>query len=344
MTQEKRKKIFALYVLSNTKTEPKQMPNFPNPKKKICLWCDEFDENLKLCGKCKSAGYCSQSCQISHWPTHKLLCQKQNSEKKEVDISRVIQAIEKIGKNGFEKLPVIFSHRIVKKEENQYGESVITFSDEKYDDLDIGAFDTTAKSKGDSAKIFERILWHTKFADFPKILCNALFVWLKYNNFDLKIDGKKVISIKLKKAIVPRKYIWQYQFANMKEKIDDENDEEFHSWICFKTQGYNENPSENHYFWDTSSKKYGNFDLENLPIFGLSSQFRKVSKIYTDTTVEKDKFDLVLFYNRMTEFFEKTNYAEPDIIKNYKEIFFDCLDCFYSQFEGTNIKILNNQQ
>ena len=43
-----------------------------------CCGCGELqDEKMKLCARCRRAPYCSQACQRSHWPEHKLECKKQ---------------------------------------------------------------------------------------------------------------------------------------------------------------------------------------------------------------------------------------------------------------------------
>ncbi len=47
--------------------------------KKVCHVCSA--KASKTCGGCRSALYCSQECQISDWPEHKMQCRK-NSEKK----------------------------------------------------------------------------------------------------------------------------------------------------------------------------------------------------------------------------------------------------------------------
>ncbi|KAJ7624863.1 hypothetical protein FB45DRAFT_1061019 [Roridomyces roridus] len=39
-----------------------------------CLACGKTAEALKICSKCRLAEYCSQKCQVSHWPSHKPAC------------------------------------------------------------------------------------------------------------------------------------------------------------------------------------------------------------------------------------------------------------------------------
>ncbi len=37
--------------------------------------CWKQQTTLKKCTQCKVAFYCSQQCQIAHWPVHKVVCQ-----------------------------------------------------------------------------------------------------------------------------------------------------------------------------------------------------------------------------------------------------------------------------
>ena len=39
-----------------------------------CSGCKRKREDLRLCGKCFTAGYCNKDCQREHWPKHKKLC------------------------------------------------------------------------------------------------------------------------------------------------------------------------------------------------------------------------------------------------------------------------------
>jgi hypothetical protein len=44
--------------------------------KKICWNCHWSSENFKVCGRCRSAVYCSRECQLSAWPEHKKTCKE----------------------------------------------------------------------------------------------------------------------------------------------------------------------------------------------------------------------------------------------------------------------------
>jgi MYND finger protein len=43
---------------------------------RMCFVCDKTELTSKLfrCGKCKNIAYCSQECQLAHWPEHKKTC------------------------------------------------------------------------------------------------------------------------------------------------------------------------------------------------------------------------------------------------------------------------------
>ena len=46
------------------------------PSSSACLKCNLAADNLKLCGRCKAASYCSIDCQRADWSSHKLSCSK----------------------------------------------------------------------------------------------------------------------------------------------------------------------------------------------------------------------------------------------------------------------------
>ena len=58
--------------IENDKNENDEVTE--NDKKLICCVCGE-EENVKRCGGCKAAHYCSKDCQNSHWEYHSLYCQ-----------------------------------------------------------------------------------------------------------------------------------------------------------------------------------------------------------------------------------------------------------------------------
>ncbi len=48
-----------------------------NKSKFLSSWCSGCNgkcDDLKLCGKCFTAGYCNKDCQNKHWSKHKKLC------------------------------------------------------------------------------------------------------------------------------------------------------------------------------------------------------------------------------------------------------------------------------
>ena len=46
----------------------------------LCVLCGQPGAN-KTCSRCKAVNYCSRACQVDHWKTHKLECQKPGSSK-----------------------------------------------------------------------------------------------------------------------------------------------------------------------------------------------------------------------------------------------------------------------
>ncbi|CEP02597.1 hypothetical protein PBRA_002564 [Plasmodiophora brassicae] len=39
-----------------------------------CAFCGRCAPSLAVCGRCRSARYCNQQCQVSHWVEHRLRC------------------------------------------------------------------------------------------------------------------------------------------------------------------------------------------------------------------------------------------------------------------------------
>ena len=50
-----------------------------------CLQC-KSNENLKLCGSCKKAYFCSVECQKKSWKNHKLVCKNINNYNQNINI------------------------------------------------------------------------------------------------------------------------------------------------------------------------------------------------------------------------------------------------------------------
>ena len=42
-----------------------------------CSFCEVREERMRKCGRCKTARYCSEECQTSHWPSHQTQCTPQ---------------------------------------------------------------------------------------------------------------------------------------------------------------------------------------------------------------------------------------------------------------------------
>jgi hypothetical protein len=64
--------INTLEILSNGTGNLKTRPD-------VCFKCykmEEFIGQLKYCGRCKEARYCSKECQKIHWKQHKLECKE----------------------------------------------------------------------------------------------------------------------------------------------------------------------------------------------------------------------------------------------------------------------------
>lgn len=57
-----------------TSASPPTFEQLPCPKEKLCAICKKHDVELKTCGRCHGAWYCSRACQEADWKLHKLLC------------------------------------------------------------------------------------------------------------------------------------------------------------------------------------------------------------------------------------------------------------------------------
>ena len=44
------------------------------PSKWRCQQCQQSADTIKVCGKCKSARFCSVECQRDNWPEHRKVC------------------------------------------------------------------------------------------------------------------------------------------------------------------------------------------------------------------------------------------------------------------------------
>ncbi len=55
-------------------TGPEIYEFFKSLKKRTCAQCLEETDSLKLCGKCRKVGYCSELCQKNNWRAHKVIC------------------------------------------------------------------------------------------------------------------------------------------------------------------------------------------------------------------------------------------------------------------------------
>uniref|UniRef100_W5NC69 MYND-type domain-containing protein n=1 Tax=Lepisosteus oculatus TaxID=7918 RepID=W5NC69_LEPOC len=52
----------------------------------MCCWvCEKSLGTVRRCGRCKKVYYCSQECQLKHWPLHKELCWNSKMLTEDVD-------------------------------------------------------------------------------------------------------------------------------------------------------------------------------------------------------------------------------------------------------------------
>ncbi|KAJ6505753.1 hypothetical protein C8R47DRAFT_1102344, partial [Mycena vitilis] len=72
-------------------TSPKDMRDIRTAGKQACAVCGALAQDLRRCGKCKHASYCSKECQKADWPTHKTACSAADSG---VNMMRVAQTLD----------------------------------------------------------------------------------------------------------------------------------------------------------------------------------------------------------------------------------------------------------
>ena len=65
-----------------------------------CSFCGGKDKGLKKCSGCLAAGYCSATCQKSHWKAHKRLCKAKQSENKRNDMVLIFNPVTEVEKSS----------------------------------------------------------------------------------------------------------------------------------------------------------------------------------------------------------------------------------------------------
>ena len=100
-----------------------------------CSGCNSKRNDLKLCGKCFTAGYCNRDCQNKHWSKHKKLCKVLrkkssvliSSMKKNLSDGKVnihAEGLDKVGPNYSLAPPPRNGKRFVVKLENNFERGV----------------------------------------------------------------------------------------------------------------------------------------------------------------------------------------------------------------------------
>ncbi|KAJ6570645.1 hypothetical protein DFH09DRAFT_1362712 [Mycena vulgaris] len=73
-------------------TSPKDLREVRAQGKQACAVCGKLEYELRRCGKCKQASYCSKECQKANWPTHKFACSAADSSLNMTKIAQTLNA------------------------------------------------------------------------------------------------------------------------------------------------------------------------------------------------------------------------------------------------------------
>ncbi|KAJ6559808.1 hypothetical protein B0H19DRAFT_1145836 [Mycena capillaripes] len=71
-------------------TSSKDMREVRAQGKQSCAVCGKLESELRRCGKCKHASYCSKECQKADWPTHKSACSAADSG---INMTKIAQTL-----------------------------------------------------------------------------------------------------------------------------------------------------------------------------------------------------------------------------------------------------------
>ncbi|KAJ7440827.1 hypothetical protein B0H11DRAFT_2098446 [Mycena galericulata] len=73
-------------------TSPKALREVRAKGKQACAVCGNIKYELRRCGKCKHASYCSKECQKADWPTHKFACSAADSGVNMMKVAQTLNA------------------------------------------------------------------------------------------------------------------------------------------------------------------------------------------------------------------------------------------------------------
>ncbi|KAJ7876616.1 hypothetical protein B0H13DRAFT_2668595 [Mycena leptocephala] len=71
-------------------TSPKDLREVRAQGKHACAVCGNVEHELRRCGKCKHASYCSKACQKADWSTHKFACSAADSG---INMAKIAQTL-----------------------------------------------------------------------------------------------------------------------------------------------------------------------------------------------------------------------------------------------------------